>query len=91
MDVPGRSLDAAPTDIVPAEVAHGGDASRHATACYLRVAGGRPRGGDAHKRYAGSCMYGSTMQTHTHTMHFPIKTFARSQKWITLKSSRDSL
>jgi hypothetical protein len=76
MDVPGRSLDAAPTDIVPAEVAHGGDASRHATACYLRVAGGRPRGGDAHKRYAGSCMYGSTMQTHTHTMHFPIKTFA---------------
>ena len=71
MDVPGRSLDAAPTDIVPAEVAHGGDASRHATACSLRVAGGRPRGGDAHKRYAGSCMYGSTMQTHTHTMHFP--------------------
>ena len=64
MDVPGRSLDAAPTDIVPAEVAHGGDASRHATTCYLRVAGGRPRGGDAHKRYAGSCMYGSTINVH---------------------------
>ena len=64
MDVPGRSLDAAPTDIVPAEVAHGGDASRHATTCYLRVAGSRPRGGDAHKRYAGSCMYGSTINVH---------------------------
>jgi hypothetical protein len=56
---------------LPVEVAHGGDVSRYAAACYLRTSGGRPG-----RRRAQAIRRGMRAHKHpckrTHTMHFPI-------------------